>query len=71
MWRHLLTKFVSYKVPPVMVSTHGSVVPLAMFQFFFQFFPQSAIESIFLFYRTPVHLVDDLAVVTLIGEDTK
>ena len=28
----LLTKFASYKVPPVMVSTHGSVVPLAMFQ---------------------------------------
>ena len=23
MWRHLLTKFASYKVPPVMVSTHG------------------------------------------------
>ena len=33
MWRHLLTKFASYKVPPVMVSTHGSVVPLAMFNF--------------------------------------
>ena len=31
MWRHLLTKFASYKVPPVMVLTHGSVVPLAMF----------------------------------------
>ena len=31
MWRHLLTKFASFKVPPVMVSTHGSVVPLAMF----------------------------------------
>ena len=31
MWRHLFTKFASYKVPPVMVSTHGSVVPLAMF----------------------------------------
>ena len=31
MWRQLLTKFASYKVPPVMVSTHGSVVPLAMF----------------------------------------
>ena len=30
-WRHLLTKFASYKVPLVMVSTHGSVVPLAMF----------------------------------------
>ena len=29
--RHLWTKFASYKVPPVMVSTHGSVVPLAMF----------------------------------------
>ena len=29
---HLLTKFSSYKVPPVMVSTHGSVVPLAMFK---------------------------------------
>ena len=37
----------------------------------FQSYSQSAIESIFLFYRTPVHLVDDLAVVTLIGEDTK
>ena len=33
MWRHLLTRFTSYKVPPVMVSTHGSVVPLAMFFF--------------------------------------
>ena len=33
MWYHLFmfTKFASYKVPPVMVSTHGSVVPLAMF----------------------------------------
>ena len=31
MWRHLLTKFARYKVPPVMVSTHGSVVLLAMF----------------------------------------
>ena len=31
-WRQLFTKFVSYKVPPVMVSTHGSVVPLAMFK---------------------------------------
>ena len=33
MWRHLLTKFASYKVPPVMVSTHRSVVPLAMFYY--------------------------------------
>ena len=31
MWRHLLTKLASYKLPLVMVSTHGSVVPLAMF----------------------------------------
>ena len=31
MWRHLLAKFASYRVLPVMVSTHGSVVPLAMF----------------------------------------
>merc|ERR1712218_565348 len=33
MWYNLFmfTKFASYKVPPVMVSTHGSVVPLAMF----------------------------------------
>ena len=31
MWSHLLTKFAIYKVPPVMLSTHGSVVPLAMF----------------------------------------
>ena len=31
MWRHLLTKLASYKAPLVMVSTHGSVVPLAMF----------------------------------------
>ena len=31
MWHHLLTKFASCKVPPVMVSTHGSVVPLTMF----------------------------------------
>ena len=33
MWYHLFmfTKFASYKVPPVLVSTHGSVVPLAMF----------------------------------------
>ena len=29
--RHLLTKSANYKVLPVMVSTHGSVVPLAMF----------------------------------------
>ena len=29
----MFTKFASYKVPPVMVSTHGSVVPLAMFRF--------------------------------------
>ena len=29
----MFTKFASYKVPPVMVSTHGSVVPLAMFKF--------------------------------------
>ena len=28
------TKFASYKLPPVMVSTHGSVVPLAMFPLF-------------------------------------
>ena len=27
----MFTKFASYKVPPVMVSTHGSVVPLARF----------------------------------------
>ena len=27
----MFTKFAGYKVPPVMVSTHGSVVPLAMF----------------------------------------
>ena len=27
----MFTKFASNKVPPVMVSTHGSVVPLAMF----------------------------------------
>ena len=35
MWYHLFmfTKFASYKVPPVMVSTHGSVVPLAMFMY--------------------------------------
>ena len=33
MKRHLLTKFASYRVLPVMVSTHGSVVPLAMFLF--------------------------------------
>ena len=32
MWCHLFSKFASYKVPPVMVSTHGSVVPLAMFK---------------------------------------
>ena len=31
MWCYLFTKFASYKVPPVMVSTHGAVVPLAMF----------------------------------------
>ena len=31
MWRLLLTKLACYKVPLVMVSTHGSVVPLAMF----------------------------------------
>ena len=30
MWRHLVTKFASYEVPPVMVSTHGSIVSLAM-----------------------------------------
>ena len=29
--KFMLTKFASYEVPPVMVSTHGSVVPLAMF----------------------------------------
>ena len=34
MWCHLFTKLASYKVPLVMVSTHGSVVPLAMFVFF-------------------------------------
>ena len=34
---HLFTKFASYKVPPVMVSTQGSVVPLAMFAFVFVF----------------------------------
>ena len=28
----MFTKFASYKVPPVMVSTHGSVVPLVMFK---------------------------------------
>ena len=33
MWCHLFTKFASYNVPLVMVSTHGSVVPLAMFCF--------------------------------------
>ena len=32
---HLFTKFASCKVPPVMASTHGSVVPLAMFSLFF------------------------------------
>ena len=32
MWCHLFSKFASYKVPPVMVSTQGSVVPLAMFK---------------------------------------
>ena len=32
---HLFTKFASFKVPPVMVSTQGSVVPLAMFAFVF------------------------------------
>ena len=37
MWCLLFTKFASYKVPPVMVSTHGSVVPLAMFAFVFVF----------------------------------
>ena len=31
----MFTKFASYEVPPVMVSTHGSVVPLAMFFLFF------------------------------------
>ena len=31
----MFTKFASYKVPPVMVSTHGSVVPLAMFSSIF------------------------------------
>ena len=31
MWRHLLTKFSSSEIPPVMVSTYGYVVPLAMF----------------------------------------
>ena len=29
-----MAKFASYKVPPVMVSTHGSVVLLAMFFFY-------------------------------------
>ena len=29
----MFTKFASNKVPPVMVSTHGSVVPLAMFTY--------------------------------------
>ena len=52
-WRHLvakfltdarisnnfmLTKFASYKLLPVMVSTHGSVVPLAMFLYFVYIF---------------------------------
>ena len=31
----MFTKFASYKVPPVIVSTHGSVVSLAMFGFHF------------------------------------
>ena len=33
-----MAKFASYKVPPVMVSTHGSVVLLAMFNPSFQYF---------------------------------
>ena len=33
-WRHLLAKFVTNKVTQVMVSTHGSVVLLAMFFFY-------------------------------------
>ena len=32
----LLNLLATYKVPPVMVSTHGSVVPLAMFNIFFR-----------------------------------
>ena len=38
---HLFTKFASCKVPPVMASTHGSVVPLAMFSFFLQNRPKN------------------------------
>ena len=34
----MFTKFASYKVLPVMVSTHGSVVPLAMFLIVFCLF---------------------------------
>ena len=33
-WRHLLAKIASNKVTLVMVSTHGSVVPLSMFVWF-------------------------------------
>ena len=30
-WRHMLTKFATNKVTPIMMSTHGFVVPLEMF----------------------------------------
>ena len=42
---HLLTKFASYKVPPVMVSTHGSVVPRAMFHYSEQIYHRSQVSK--------------------------
>ena len=51
MWRHLLTKLASYKVPLVMVSTHGSVVPLAMFNTKIKSTPASFFETSFNFGR--------------------
>ena len=45
MLRHLLTKFASYKVPPVMVSTHGSVVPRAMFHYSEQIYHRSQVSK--------------------------
>ena len=55
MWRHLLTKFASYKVPPVMVSTHQALAgsrmvepmgPLCLWQCFdINFILQQTVHS--------------------------
>ena len=75
MWGHLLTKFASYKVLPVMVSTHGSVVPLAMFHlhlFAASVLEHAPLEAVYIYFDTATYdeIERDVKVQKLAPSDT-